>query len=115
MGVVFTSGASLGFRTIKVVVPEVARLGCSICSLSCLSSTTGVFLGVGGSSDTSEDVKFFLGWSVSCWLGHSYSLPLLNEMTLQVSMFFVPNVDVDVLVELGIAPIGLEIGSLFLA
>lgn len=100
LGVVLISGISVGNSAIEIFVPEVVRLGCSVCTLSCLSLTKWVIVCIDGSSDTSYDVIFFLSWSVFYWLNPLYYLPLLNEMTWHVSMFFVPDVDVGILVDL---------------
>lgn len=96
LGVLLTFGVSARCFAVEFVVPEVVRLGCLVCSFSCLSSTKGVVIGHNGFSYTSEDVNLFLGWSIYCWLGPSYSLPLLKEMTSHVPMLFAPDVDVDV-------------------
>lgn len=62
-----TSRVLVVIYVVGVFVLEVFKLGCSTCNLFCHPSTKGVVIGVGGSFDTSNYVKFLLGLSVSCW------------------------------------------------
>lgn len=94
LGATLTSNVSDVSSVVAIVVPKVIRLGCLACSPFLLASTKEVVICVIYSSPSvSEDFISFFGWSLFCWLGHSYSLPLLNYMTLHVSMLLVSEVD----------------------
>lgn len=113
MGSMWTSGISLGCFSWLEVMLEIFKVHFYFVTCSSVGSTKGV---TSVDSDTSTPevsgvVRFYVGGSSLVDVDPSHSFPLLNFITLNVSIILASSVDIGVFVELRSVPIVLELSA----